>query len=360
MTEETRFGSGWISGVLSAVLGAMGLGGVLCLLFPSLLTSPQLRAVYPMDVIRGLIHITLLSAFFLGILSVILRREKALGAVGIAFSLVAALLGGSRVKVEGPVRSSNYIGLDWFLLDLLMLALIFVPLERIFIRIKQSIFRSGWVTDLAYFGTSHLLMQALVLLTMVPAAVFFRWAVNSPFQRAVGSQPAWLQFIEVLVLADLATYVIHRLFHVIPFLWRFHQIHHSSRSMDWLAGSRLHLVDVIVTRAFVFIPFYVLGFSTTPVYAYLVFVSFHAVFVHANVRFRLGFLTRIVGTPQYHHWHHSAERQAVDKNFAVILPVIDQIFGTLYLPRDQWPEIYGIEGNPVPDRFVSQMIYPFR
>jgi lathosterol oxidase len=339
----------------------MGFGGVLCLLFPSLLTSPELRAIYPMNLVRGLIHVTLLSAFLLGVISVVLRPNKVLGSVGIGFSLLAAALGGSQIKVEGPVRSSTYVGLDWFLLDLLLMALIFVPLERFFARLReQSTFRPGWVTDLAYFCTSHLLMQALVLLTMIPAAVFFRWAVNAPFQRDVGSQPAWQQFIEILVLADLATYTIHRMFHAIPLLWRFHQIHHSSQSMDWLAGSRLHIVDVVVTRAFVFIPFYVFGFSTGPVYAYLVFVSFHAVFVHANVRFRFGFLTRVIGTPQYHHWHHSAEPEAIDKNFAIVLPMIDQVFGTLYLPQEKWPKVYGIEGNPVPEKFGPQVVYPFR
>ena len=357
----TQFGSGWISGVLSAVLGAMGLGGVLCLLFPALLTSPQLREIYPMGVVRALIDLTLLAGFCFGLISVGLRRSKVLGLCGLLCSLLGAALGGSQIQVQGPVHSTAYLGLDWFLLDLLMMAAIFVPVERLFARLpEQGVFRAGWVTDLAYFGTSHLLMQALVLITMLPAAVFFRWAIHSPFQRAVAAQPALLQFAEVVVLADLATYSVHRLFHVVPWLWKFHAIHHSSRSMDWLAGSRLHVLDVVVTRAFVFLPFYALGFSTAPVYAYLVFVSFHAVFLHANVRFRFGWLNRVIGTPQYHHWHHAVEAEAVDKNFAVVLPVIDRIFGTLYLPEDQWPQAYGLAGDPVPEEFAAQLVYPLR
>jgi sterol desaturase/sphingolipid hydroxylase (fatty acid hydroxylase superfamily) len=357
----TGFGSGWISGVLAAVLGAMGLGGVLCLLFPEVLTSPQLRAIYPMGLVRGLIDATLLGGFTFGVLSVALRRNKTLGVCGLVCSMLGAGLGGSQIKVQGPVHSAAYLGLDWFLLDLLMMAVIFVPVERLFARLPgQAIFRSGWVTDLAYFGTSHLLMQALVLMTMIPAAVFFRWAIDSPFQHAVAAQPLLLQFVEVVVLADLATYAVHRLFHVVPWLWKFHAIHHSSQSMDWLAGSRLHLVDVIVTRAVAFVPLYAMGFSTTPVYAYLVFVSFHAVFLHANVRFRFGRWGRFIGTPQYHHWHHAVEAEAVDKNFAVVLPVIDRVFGTLYLPEDKWPKAYGIAGDPVPGRFAAQLVYPMR
>jgi lathosterol oxidase len=276
-------------------------------------------------------------------------------------ALLASALGGSQVKVEGQIGSRAYVGLDWFLLDLLLMALIFVPLERLFARLKeQDTFRPGWITDLAYFGASHLLMQAVVLLTMIPAAIFFRWAIDSPFQRAVSAQPWPLQFIEIVVLADFATYTIHRIFHIVPFLWRFHQIHHSSQSMDWLAGSRLHLIDVVATRAFAFIPLYATGFSTGPVYMYLVFVSFLAVFVHANVRFQFGVLRWIVGTPQYHHWHHSAQPEAIDKNFAVVLPVIDRVFGTLYLPESEWPAVYGIEGNPVPKTFAAQLVFPFK
>jgi lathosterol oxidase len=130
--------------------------------------------------------------------------------------------------------------------------------------------------------------------------------------------------------------------------------------MDWLAASRLHLVDIVVVRAVTFIPLYVLGFAEGPVFAYLVFVSFHAIFIHANVNFRFGWLDWVLATPRFHHWHHSAEEKAVDKNFAVHLPLLDKLFGTLLLPRrDEWPAVYGIAGNPVPEHFLEQAAYPF-
>ena len=67
-----------------------------------------------------------------------------------------------------------------------------------------------------------------------------------------------------------------------------------------------------------------------------------------------------VATPAFHHWHHSAEREAVDKNFAVHTPIWDILFGTFYLP-DRWPEAYGLyERDSVPSRWTTQLIYPFR
>jgi lathosterol oxidase len=238
--------------------------------------------------------------------------------------------------------------------------LLFVPLELAFARLPaQGVFRHGWLTDLLHFGVSHLAVQITVLLTLLPAAMFFRWAVHPGLQAAIAGQPLALQFVEILVVADLAEYGIHRLFHRIPLLWRFHAIHHSSEALDWLAASRIHLVDAVVTRALAFVPLYVLGFAEPAVYAYLVFVSFHAIFVHANVRFTFGRLAWLIGTPRFHHWHHSAQPEAIDKNFAIHLPVIDRVFGTLYLPPQGWPAAYGIEGSAVPERYPGQLAFPF-
>jgi sterol desaturase/sphingolipid hydroxylase (fatty acid hydroxylase superfamily) len=347
--------------VLSVLLGAAGLGAVLCLWFPSVLTTPELREIYDMALIRALIKAGLLAAFLCGSASLLLKRGKTLGLTGIALAGMATLMGGSRVEVSTPVRPSDHLGLDWFLLNLLILATVFVPLEHLFARLPaQKVFRKGWTTDLAHLGVSHLLVQATVLLTLVPAAVFFRWAVSPALQSAVAAQPTFLQFVEILVIADLAQYTTHRLFHAVPWLWRFHQVHHSAQCLDWLAASRLHLVDIVVTRAVGFVPVYVLGFATGPTYAYLVFVSFQAILIHANVNFRFGPLRWVLATPQFHHWHHSAEPEAVDKNFAVHLPVIDLVFGTFHLPGHRWPARYGLDDDPVPESYLRQLVYPFR
>jgi lathosterol oxidase len=176
----------------------------------------------------------------------------------------------------------------------------------------------------------------------------------------VAASPATLQFCGILVVSDLSEYWIHRLFHRVPLLWRFHAVHHSCRCMDWLAASRLHLVDVAVTRGLTFVPLFVLGFANGPIFAYLVFVSFHAIFIHANVNFRFGWLSRVIATPRFHHWHHAAQPEAIDKNFAIHLPLIDKVFGTCYLPPNEWPAVYGIEGNPVPESYWQHVIYPVK
>jgi sterol desaturase/sphingolipid hydroxylase (fatty acid hydroxylase superfamily) len=362
--HEFRLGEGKLSGSISAGLGVLGLGAVLCLLFPSLLTTPDMRALYPMAWVRALIQTVLVLAFGLGILSVMLSRargaSRVTGFIGTGAAAIAMLLGGAHVEVVTPVASSSYIGLDWFVFNLFFLALIFVPLERVFARLpEQKVFRPGWQTDVAHFFTSHVLVQATVLLTMLPAAVFFGWSVREGFQARVAAQPLGLQFVEALFLADLFAYFSHRLFHRVPLLWRFHAIHHSSDALDWLASSRLHLVDIVLTRAVGFVPLYLMGFAPAALYAYLVFASLWAILIHSNVRFDFAGLRHVIVTPQFHHWHHTAERHALDKNFAVHLPFIDRVFGTHYLPGDRWPDRYGIEDSPVPSHYLGQLVHPF-
>ncbi|WP_336986560.1 sterol desaturase family protein [Altererythrobacter aquiaggeris] len=185
------------------------------------------------------------------------------------------------------------------------------------------------------------LMSVLVLLSVINLSGML--AVAEVRQFAI-MMPLPVQFIICLVLADFTQYWVHRAFHRIPVLWRFHRVHHSVRSMDWLARSRLHLVDVIVTRGLVLLPLVLLGFDKRAVFAYLGFVSVHAVFIHANFAPRLAWLERLIVMPRFHHWHHAREQKAIDKNFTVHLPLLDRLFGTKYLPDDQWPSGYGIAG----------------
>ncbi len=359
--EPTRFGSGWVSGVLSAALGLVGLGAVLCFHFPELLTTPEARALYPVAWVRGLLHLVLVAAFVLGVTSLSLRRNKMLGTVGVVCTLAAALLGGSRVPVEDELSRGPFLGLDWFLLNLIVYSVIFIPLERLFARLpEQGVFRPSWRTDLTYFFVSALLVQLTTILTLKPAMVLFDWAAVPTVQQWIRSVPGVIQFALLMVVADFTQYWVHRAFHAVPVLWRFHAIHHSADHMDWLAGSRLHLVDVAVTRGLTYVPIYLLGFADGPLFAYLVVVSAQATFIHANVRFTFGPLRYIVATPQFHHWHHAAEAEAVDKNFAVHLPILDVVFGTAYLP-DRWPGAYGIAGGqPPPAGYFRQLWWPFK
>ena len=127
--DSTGFGTGWWSGILSAFFGFLSFGGVLCLHFPQLLSSPELRPHYPMHTMRVLIQCLIVGAILFGIISSIKRKKKALALTGMLLAIAATALGGSSVQINGTFHSAPAIGLDWFLLDLFLMALIYVPLE---------------------------------------------------------------------------------------------------------------------------------------------------------------------------------------------------------------------------------------
>jgi lathosterol oxidase len=282
-----------------------------------------------------------------------------LALVGLASTLAAALLGGSRAAAGPANGPGGWLAVDFFVLNLLLYSAVFVPLERLFaLRADQPVFRRQWTVDLTYFFVNSLLIEVLTLFTLQPALVLFDWARVEAVTRAVAGLPAIAQVPLILLVADFTQYWVHRTFHAVPALWRFHAIHHSAEQMDWLAGSRLHLVDVIVTRGLTYVPIFVLGFSTTALMAYVFLVAVQATFIHANVRWPLRPMRRLIATPAFHHWHHSAEREAVDRNFAVHTPIWDLLFGTYHLP-DRWPSRYGLTDDAgVPAGWLKQLVHP--
>lgn len=357
-TEPTPIGSGFVSGLLSALLGIAGFGAVLCLRFPQFLTFADLRPFYAPGYVRAAVHVTLVASFLLGTVSAFLRANKMFALIGIGFTLAAALLGGSQVSAAGGVSGRSWLGVDFFVLNLLLYSAVFIPLERLFaLRPAQPVFRRQWPVDLTYFFINSLLIEILTILTLKPALILFDWARPG---WIVGSLPLVVQVPALLLVADFTQYWVHRTFHAVPILWPFHAIHHSIEEMDWLAGSRLHLVDVILTRGLTYVPIFVLEFSERALMVYVFLVAVQATFIHANVRWPFRPLRRLIATPAFHHWHHSAEREAIDKNFAVHTPIWDLLFGTYYLP-DRWPSAYGLSHRrDVPARWITQLLYPFR
>ena len=356
--ESTGFGTGWWSGILSVFFGFLAFGGVLCLHFPQFLTSAEFRPFYSLPAIRLLIQGLIVAAILFGVFSAILRKRKVLGFVGMLFAGAATAWGGSSVKVNGSQLNGMTIGMDWFLVDLLLMALIYVPIERLWPQYpEQGTFRKGWLQDVVYFTSTHLPIQILSFLVLLPATLATKYLGVPVLQHAIARLPWLLQFFLAVLIADIAEYFVHLAFHKVPFLWRFHAVHHSSQALDWIAGSRSHFVDDTLVRGLVLAPL-MLGFSQSIILGYLVFVTLHATWVHCNFSPNVKWLEKFLIMPRFHHWHHTSQKEGIDKNFAIHFPWIDKIFGTYYYP-DTWPEKYGLDGEEVSPNFVGQTIDPF-
>ena len=361
---ELRFGQGLIATVIAFSLGVLCLLGVIAFHFPEYLTTPELRHQYSVDVLRQAMFAALLVAGGLSLANLVLGVRRKTNLVAFAFVLVAVALGGSRVPVGNFPDHTPYIGLDWFILDLLGSTLVFVAIEKLFPLYKgQAVFRREWQTDLKHFAVNHFLVGLILLTVNFTIHHGFAWLVSHDFQLAV--QRIWFvpQLLLCILVADLAQYWTHRAYHEIPFLWRFHAVHHSAEYMDWMAGSRLHLFELLTTRVSILGVLYVLGFTEAAMNVYIIVVGFQAVFNHANVSvpsvFARAPLKWLIVTPDFHHWHHSSEREAIDRNYAAHFAFIDYLFGTAVKSDRRFPGKYGVVGDYMPSTYVKQQLFPF-
>jgi sterol desaturase/sphingolipid hydroxylase (fatty acid hydroxylase superfamily) len=235
-----------------------------------------------------------------------------------------------------------------------LLFVVFVPLEKLFSLRRQKTFRPGLLTDLTHLLVNNVLTTIAVIVLVLAAAIPFVWLRRIDLE---GALPEWAAIVLAAVLVAVANYWGHRLTHRVPFLWRFHSVHHSTEQMDWVASGRLHPLDQGFTQAFTAFPLVVLGYDGGVFGGVAAFITLLALFQHANVRLRFPGLRWVINTPEWHHWHHAIDDCARDTNFG--LPVVDKLFGTAYLPPGQRPVGFGTR-SPVPrDGYLRHLVYPF-
>lgn len=354
-------GQGLLSGVLALSLAGLSVLAVLAFHFPAYLTTPELRKNYDVETLRYVLAAALVLSGALSLFNLILGRSRFLAAWAFGLVCCALLLGGPGVSVGDFPDHTPYLGVDFLVLDLLGSALVFVFIEKLFaLRKEQPIFRAEWQNDVTHFAVNHLIVGAVLLTANHAVHRAFDWTQGSSIQFWVNSLPLWIALPCVVLAADLVQYWTHRAYHEVPWLWRFHAVHHSVPHMDWMAGSRQHVLELLITRTLVLAPIFVLGFSQRVIDLYVIIVGFQAVFNHANVDVRLGPLSYVVVTPNFHHWHHSKDDEAIDRNYAAHIAFLDHLFGTAVRADHKWPKEYGVVGDYMPVGFVKQQLFPFQ
>lgn len=246
-----------------------------------------------------------------------------------------------------------------FIQQLALAALIFVPLERLCgVDRNRKFLREGLLLDLTHLIATGAIITVGLALVLLLSIVQLAEVVPSSWRSAIASQPTAVQFVEILLIADLGFYLAHRAFHGIPLLWRFHAVHHSIEQLDWIAAHRVHPVDQIMTRGVSLIPVFAFGFEISAIAAFGIMYHWQSLLIHSNARIPFGPFRWLLASPQFHHWHHANQPEAFDKNFAGQLPLWDVIFGTAFMPAAEMPKRYGTK-DPVPKNYAGQIAYPF-
>ena len=236
---------------------------------------------------------------------------------------------------------------------LVLLAIIFVPLERWFELRAERRPRDTWSRDIGlYFFNS--IIPALLLSLPISAVVAVTHRLLPPgYLAALNALPLALQLTLTFVVGEFGFYWGHRWSHEWPLLWRFHAMHHRPERLDWLVNTYAHPIDMVFGRLCGLVPLYLLGLAGRGAgNGNLLAVLFTIVgtgwsfFIHANVRWRLRWIDRLIATPRFHHWHHVREGP-INRNYASMLPLMDRLFGTLHMPGRDWPASYGVaEAEP--------------
>ena len=238
-------------------------------------------------------------------------------------------------------------------------AAIFIPFERLAaVRRDQKVLRRGWGTDVLTAIINGLLLSAVIL--MVLGGVESLAAAAMPGLRTwIASRPFWLQAMLAIVIGDLGIYLTHRLEHTVPWLWRFHAVHHSAEELDWLVAFRFHPLDLFLMRVGSLAPLVMLNVSPTAIAAFVAVFGWQSWLVHANVRLSYGPLRWAIASPAFHHWHHAAEQEAFNRNYSTIFAAWDVVFGTIHLPDGRYPLVYGTEER-MPAGYVARFFQPAR
>ncbi|WP_338831758.1 sterol desaturase family protein [Bradyrhizobium sp. 27S5] len=245
-------------------------------------------------------------------------------------------------------------GLSRFLLTLL----IFVPIERLFAARRQKIFRRGLLTDMAFQFLNGWLIIVGVIAIVTMAIVVNQSVLPSVVKQTIDGLPYLVQVVLVILIGDFGVYWTHRILHAVPAMWHIHAVHHAVEELDWLAAVHQHPLDVVFMKAGSLFPLFALGFSSEAIGTYFLVYYWQAYLVHANVRLNYGPLRYVLVSPEFHHWHHSSEMEARDKNFAGMFSFYDLLFGSVYLPKGQKPKTFGVD-HPMPSGYLALLAHPF-
>ena len=245
---------------------------------------------------------------------------------------------------------------------LAILIAVFVPLEHFFAVRPAKLFHKGWTTNLGWYFANSLVPIFLLGPPIALVAAVIHALLPASVTGAGAGLPLWARMVAAMIVGEIGFYWGHRWSHEIPLLWRFHAVHHSAEHVNFLVNTRAHPVDMVFTRLCGLTLLYATGLASpvgpnpTLVPALVLFIgALWSFFIHANLKWRLGPLEEVLSSPAFHHWHHTRDDHR-DHNYSAMLPVMDRVFGTFYLPRE-WPAAYGTD-TPVPDGLIGQLLDP--
>lgn len=238
-------------------------------------------------------------------------------------------------------------------------------------RKNQAIFRKDFFLDAFYMFFNFFFFNLLIFIALsnVTANLFgnFMQFIHLPKTGIIdlSSWSMWLQIPIFFILADFVQWSVHVTLHKVPWLWKFHKVHHSVEEMGFAAHLRYHWMETLVYKTFLYI-FMAWVFNFKLEYAFFLhaFTILIGHLNHANISLDYGPLKYILNNPKMHIWHHAKKLPSnlpFGMNFGITLSIWDYLFKTAYIPYDGRDIELGFENvEKYPSSFIDQNLEPFK
>jgi len=173
----------------------------------------------------------------------------------------------------------------------------------------------------------------------------------------------WEQYLIMFVVADFIHWNVHRLLHKVPFLWKFHKVHHSVQEMGFAAHLRFHWFESILYKSIQYVPLAMIGFSLQDFFLMHIVTISIGHLNHSNLNLSYGPLKYLLNNPKMHIWHHAKNlpKDRSGYNFGISLSIWDYLFKTNYIPSSGKDIPLGFDKiEDYPENFGKQIIDPFK
>ena len=220
-----------------------------------------------------------------------------------------------------------------------------------------------WLANGALYLSSNIILALVYRASGIGLALAMQSSGRGFLNSA--NVPFALRFALGLLLIDFLSYATHRLNHSLPFLWRFHRVHHSETDLDVTTGIRFHPVEGLFTYGAPLAAIALLGIPPSAVLtAYLALIVQDS-FTHANVRIPAWMdraLRTILITPDLHRRHHSSDQSDQNTNFGTVFSFWDRLFATFHYRDSAEIAVYGLSEIPEGSSFnvIHLLALPFR
>ncbi len=235
-------------------------------------------------------------------------------------------------------------------------------------RKNQSAFRKDFFLDVFYMFFNFFIFNLIIFnaLTKLSSTFFNDFISALGFSSidfiSIASFPDSVQLVLIFLVTDFIQWNIHRLLHSVPFLWKFHKVHHSVQEMGFAAHLRYHWMESVVYKSLQFIPLAMIGFSVENLFMVYLFQIIIGHLNHSNVKLTYGPLKYILNNPVMHIWHHAKNIPAGLKgvNYGITLSIWDYLLKTNYIPSDGKDIELGFNSVELyPPNFIQQTVFPF-